>query len=1767
MNQTDLLRAELERLFELEELLNLSRDLLGFDPDAIGGTAAKGSFAGALTGYCREQEAIEALCDALLALRPEASPDLSRILSGGLAESERLELGSTFGPYVITRELGEGRAELSYAATREGKEYRLRVLKHEAARDRRGLHRFLIVNRLIGEISHAGLPSSVSVGVIGGRYVVQHELVEAQSLATRLARTGPLHVGDAKPLLHGLLDALAALHDRRIAHGDLRLESVASYRADDGSLRVMLLDPGTDRLRVRPRLDNGHTELFATCASPKSAAPELIRGQSSTPRSDVYSFGALAFELMSGRAPFGDKTALDAAFGHLRSDPPRASEVAPRGFVPPEFDELLGKLLEKDPEKRPANAGAVLALFEQLQRAQSILPPKSGEEVEALVSRLLEDPKNEACAMELEAAAEGAPERVADAFMTAVHKLPDEDVAARKALLFRAARVFAAREATLAEAEKAYARALELDASDRVASGGLEEIRRRLGKFEEVIEALLEQSEKADSRSERARLLSEIGRVYAHDLKDREQALVAFSQAFAEDPSQAAFASEIERLAGARGEAWTEVLASAAHAAESGDMPPEDRVTLLLRVARWYLDKLKRPDLALPCYQAAVALDPASDAALDGMAGIYRKAQQWSELGMVLTRRADASATPARARDLRAEAADILLSHLGDVSGARGMYEQILADDPSHERANAALAEIYEKSSNHAELLGLLERLAGGQRGEERTKTLCRIAEIHELSLGKDEEAERRFKAVLEVDPKSLDALRGLDRLFSKAARFHDLLDNLARQLEAAATPRQKIALLERSAALHEEEFLDQGQAAEARERILELDASNEAALSALARNYRAAERWDDACRIYERHAKVVAEVGRRVALSLQRAKLLAEQLERPGAAAAAYEAVLELDPQHPQALEALARLRESEGDADRALAAIDALADKADTPEQRSEQHMRAGKLLESRGNADAAIVRYKRALDANPKHHAAAQALRNAYVHKGDATAAVQLIEHELEHTEGDLAKGRLAGEAARLLHRELKDERRAEEAGKRALKLDPTNLDALLVLGDLAFDAERYLEAAKHLEVVAGRAESLEKAEATRILLRYLDALTRGESGEQVLAPIETLLKIAPEDTSVLARAADLVFERGSPARAAELYQALLERGGGTLDAEGKSRASFRRGESLRRAGNAAEALPALADAAELAPHATEPLVALAQAYEALERWDEAIRTKTRHLDLAVGDERVKLLVDIGELAATKLNDRTQAAKSFVAALDERPDDRRLLTKLMQLYSEEKDWNKLVEVVLRLADFVEDPKQRVKYLHTAAIVTARQIGDQQRALEFYDQVLALDPRFERALAEAIELRSDLNDHAGVETLLRQKLDLASKADDQAAMLSAFTALGELYENKLGALDKAVDAYEAAQTLEPENRERAEKLSALYATNPERYLEKAVATQATLLAQNPYRHESYKTLRRLYTETRRADAAWCLCQALSVLELADPDEERFYLRMRSETAAPAQSVLGDDDWLSLLMHEDADPLLTAVFALIEPAVLAKRGQSFEELGFDSSYLIEVDQHPAPLCQSLFYAGGVLGIPLPLVFQNPNDQGGLGFLFARQPCMTFGATGLREDVPLRPAAFIAAQKLAYLRPGSYVRHILASGTALKSWLFAAIKLTAPQFPVAAELEGAVNDAMGALAAGLQGQARDQLTRVVAKLIQSGTSLDLKRWVGAIDLTADRAGFLLAHDLETAVDVIRASDPDASVLSREERTKELVLFSVSAAYFELRQRLGISVDT
>ncbi len=295
-------------------------------------------------------------------------------------------------------------------------------------------------------------------------------------------------------------------------------------------------------------------------------------------------------------------------------------------------------------------------------------------------------------------------------------------------------------------------------------------------------------------------------------------------------------------------------------------------------------------------------------------------------------------------------------------------------------------------------------------------------------------------------------------------------------------------------------------------------------------------------------------------------------------------------------------------------------------------------------------------------------------------------------------------------------------------------------------------------------------------------------------------------------------------------------------------------------------------------------------------------------------------------------------------------------------------------------------------------------------------------------------------------------------------------------------------------------------------------------------------------------------------------MLNLAEPDEERFYRRHKADNAAPAQAILDEEDWGDRMAHPDADALVTRIFAAIQPTIIRARTQSIESLGYDPRYQIDLPQHPYPVSQTLYYAQGVLGFQAPPVFQNPNDPAGLGFLHAHTPSIVLGRAAFESVVPNQSLAFVAGRHLTYFRPGFYVRHLVPTGTGLKAWLFAAIKLCVPQFPVAADLQGQVTDAMTLMGQDFQGVQKEILTSNVSKLLNSGGAIDLKKWVAAIDLTADRAGFLLAHDLGVATEVMRATEDAASVPAKE-RVKEIVLFSISESYFELREKLQITVES
>jgi len=1772
---TDLLRGELEKHFDLDGLKRLSDELLGFDPEVVGSTSAKGAFARALVEKAAREDGLEALVDALLLSANGVDPRVQQVYAGALGEE--LAPGANVAGFRIVKKLGEGGLGVVYLGERKEDEQTTRaavkIVRGEYARDRAAVQRFLTVSRVLRTVKAGTLAPVLAVGQLDdGRPWVATQYVEGQTLAARVGRVGPMHFNEARPVIRGVLEALDALHARGLVHGDVKAENVFVVRpaAAEGAkteLAGVLVDGGTDRLlaRVQGAIDKtGVLPLFGTA---KAMSPEQARGQALDARSDLYAFGALLFEVLSGKTPFSGRSAIDIVLQHVSEAPPAPSSVAPRGWITRELDEIVQRCLAKDPADRYASAGAIREALDTLAR-QSMRPPTEkssfdAKEFEAARELLLAEPGNEELAVALERIAGPAHEweKALAALDEAANKA--EDVEAKKSLLFRVARIAEHEREDAFLAEQAYTRILEVDANDEIAQIGVEELRRRSGNMEGLVELLLDKVGRLESSRDRATVLHEIASLYEEKLSQPDSAFFAWVQALTEVPSDEKTVREIERLAGTNADRWNEAMGTINEAVQAGG-EPADTTRLYTLMGGWYADKLQRPDFALPCYSQALSLDPANEAALDGTIALYRKAQAWPDLVTILLRRADAATSPAKARDARVEAAEIIGVRLNDPTRAAEIYRLVLADDPVHVKASAALEDLLSRQQNWAELVALLEEKARNQRGEGKVETLCHLAELYDDRLSDAAKAQLRFEEALAVEARHLGALKGLERLYARLGKYTELLQNLRVQIELAATPRQRIGLLERIGGIQEEEFVDHEKAAATFEEIVAIDPGHDGANAALARLYRQLHRFDDLAATLDRHAKGTDDEKRKVELLSQAVKVLMVDVGAPDRALATCERILAIDAGHSATLELVARLQAQTGDASAALASVEKLADAERDPQKKSELLLRAGRILEDSGDKDRAIDRYKAALDADPRSIAAFGALRSIYADRGDAHGAVDLLEREIAATDGPTSKAKLWAELGRMARERLGDAARARTAFGKSLECDPTSTPAARGLGEMAFEEQAWPVATKFLEPLLARTSEMDGRSARDVSVMCGDAFRNQSLFDKAQRAYLNAKAFAANDREVLERVAEVTFESGAADEAAELYRDILSRFAADLAGSDKGRILYRVGEAQRRAGDFDASAKTLNEAADLLPGDALPLEALAKTYEAQAKWDDVVRTLRRRMEHAGDDERYALLVRVGDVLLEKQGDKPKAQKSYVAALELRADDRNLLTKLMGLYSESKDWSRLVEVVLRIAELVTDKRQLAKYYATAASISAGELKRHEEAADYYEQALENDATLTRPFDGLVNVLTILEDWSRLAEAYRahlRRVDETATAEQKAALHDALAAV---LHHKLDNVALAVESYEEAQKLDPENRSRGETLSVIYAGDPKRFYTKAVQQHALLLEKSPYRVESYQALRKLYTDLKKADESWCVCQALRVLKQAEPDEEAFFKKHRSRQPAVAQERFDDEIWTRHVLHPEQDLLLTGIFATIAPAAIASRSQPLGSFGVDAGKKRTPASDPAVMAQMLHYASGVIDVALPDVYYREQDAGGLSFLFAQPPSIGLGKGALAGG-PQQALAFVAGRHLSFFRNGHYLRHLVPTGGGLRAWLLAAIKTATPQFPIPGDLAPQVAEHLAAFKQHLTPPQQEHLKSLVTKLLAAAPELNLKRWVASIDLSADRVGFVLANDLELSLAVIQASPEDSAAVSQKDRVKELQLYSVSEAYLALRYKLGIQI--
>jgi len=280
--------------------------------------------------------------------------------------------GTRIGPYEISSQLGVGGMGEVYRATDTNlaREVAVKILPDAVALDADRLARFDREARTLATLSHPHIAGVYGVEKGDGRMALVMELVEGPTLADRIAQ-GPIPLEETLVLASQITEALEAAHEKGVVHRDLKPANIKV--TPDGMVKV--LDFGLAKVFERepsgamdathsPTLSMAATQAGVILGTAAYMAPEQAKGRPTDRRADIWSFGCVLFEMLTGRKAFGGPDVTEVLAAVIRAEPDWGA--LPAG-LPPRLREVLERCLAKDPGRRFRDIGDVRADLERVR--------------------------------------------------------------------------------------------------------------------------------------------------------------------------------------------------------------------------------------------------------------------------------------------------------------------------------------------------------------------------------------------------------------------------------------------------------------------------------------------------------------------------------------------------------------------------------------------------------------------------------------------------------------------------------------------------------------------------------------------------------------------------------------------------------------------------------------------------------------------------------------------------------------------------------------------------------------------------------------------------------------------------------------------------------------------------------------------------------------------------------------------------------------------------------------------------------------------------------------------------------------------------------------------------------------------------------------------------------------------------------------------------------------------------------------------------------
>jgi golgin subfamily B member 1 len=974
----------------------------------------------------------------------------------------------------------------------------------------------------------------------------------------------------------------------------------------------------------------------------------------------------------------------------------------------------------------------------------------------------------------------------------------------------------------------------------------LEPLYRAGGEWEKLHQIHEVQLSRVTDVGERQVLLRRLAELAEQKLVDQVAAFGWWAQAIKEDPSSEQALDELLRLARATHQ-WDPYVQTLSHTA-SPDRDPKVRRDVLLRLASTFeteLGDLERAENALVQVLGEHDKDPAALAALDR---IYETQGMYENLAAALRQRIQITDDTDELVTLQLRLGRVYAEALDDGPQAIASYLAVLEHQSRSAEALEALERLYFRSEQWSELYGVYEKLVDVAR-DESTMADCyaRMAKLAADALGQREKAVELWGRVLDVRGDDPDALGGLADLHEMASEWKELTEVLEKQVAATSDAEAKIPIYKRLGRIWGEKLNRERNSLESWQQVLELDPQDIDALRALVANYKSAGAWEELSQALRRLIQVgqlstnqltvgpngVSGITQEELKELfaQLGELEGETLMRTQDSIDAWREVLELDASDFRALAALEKLFMQEARWEEAVDILERRASALATPAEQIDVLMQAASLWADKiGDGGSAAEVYERVLQLDPGNQTASIELEGLYKQRKSWVRLVDLLLSRTQYTADAHGRIGLLVQTAGIYEQQLNDLDSAFVTLRAAFQEDYANDHVAKELERLATAADKWNELiGEYTQLVQGIADPKVAADLWVKIARWYDSALRHT--DYAIASAQQALQLDNAHVGALQTLEDFYRKQK---RWSDLVTALARHAEVEQEPTARVDILLQLADTYEtQIGDTAQATFAYQRALDTDERCIDAISALERLYRRTQAWDRLVDVLAKKSQVVDDTEQgIKLRLQVGELWEDRLGDNDRAIEAYKEVLSVDPQNLAALKALDTLFEKTGRMEEYLENLEHQLE-VSPEGDRAGIYQEMASTWEEKFGKPERAAEVLEKVLLIEDRNQKAYRDLERLyRQERKWESLVDTYRKHIL----VTNDSTERIDLYTKMGQVYEQELRDLDRAIDAFSDVLNVESDHAEALAGLARLYEETEQ--WERAVDVMRRLIA-----------------------------------------------------------------------------------------------------------------------------------------------------------------------------------------------------------------------------------------------------------------------------------------------------------------------------------------